>query len=104
MYLIRLGLYGIAQGDLTLDRLLAEAPTEAGLYKDHLRRHLWNLEKHSDLLEAVRQAAATDDPVTVDSDAAFKLHGMGLVDLDGNAVSLRCDLYRQYFKQRLRVR
>ena len=103
-YLIRLGLYGIAQGDLTLEQLLAEAPTEAGLYKDHLRRHLWNLQKHSDLLEAVKQAAATEDGVTLESAAAFKLHGMGLVDLDDNRVRLRCNLYRQYFEQRLRVR
>ena len=103
-YLIRLGLYRIAQQDLTLAELLEEAPTEAGLYGDHLRRHLWNLEKHPSLLEAVKRTAATEAPVTLESDAAFKLHGMGLMDLDGNAVSLRCNLYRQYFRKRLRVR
>ena len=31
-YLVRLSLYRIAQGDLTLAELLAEAPTDAGLF------------------------------------------------------------------------
>ncbi|MEM1427766.1 MAG: AAA-like domain-containing protein [Cyanobacteria bacterium P01_H01_bin.130] len=34
---------------------------------------------------------------------AFKLNGMGLVNLQGNAVVLRHDrLYRPYFRSRLR--
>ncbi len=48
-YLVRLALYHIHRGDTTLEGLLREAATEAGLYGDHLRRHLWNLEQHPEL-------------------------------------------------------
>jgi len=39
-YLMRLALYAIARQDLTLPELPTTAPTEAGLYSDHLRRQL----------------------------------------------------------------
>ncbi len=47
-YLIRLALYHIAQQDLRLTELLAEIPTDGGIYGEHLR-HLWNLQQHSEL-------------------------------------------------------
>lgn len=100
-YLVRLALYHIARGDTSLDRLLREAPTEAGLYGDHLRRHLWNLEQHPELADAVRQLVATQDVVRLPSVQAFQLHSMGLVDLQGNDVMFRSELYRTYFADRL---
>lgn len=101
-YLVRLALYHIARGDTTLEGLLREAPTEAGLYGDHLRRHLWNLEQHPELAAAVRQLVATEQAVRLPSVQAFQLHSMGLVDLLGNDVGFRSELYRTYFADRLR--
>lgn len=100
-YLVRLGLYHIARGDTTLEVLLQQAPTEAGLYGDHLRRHLWNLEQHPELAIAVRQLAATDGAVRLPSVQAFHLRSIGLVDLQGNDVMFRSELYRAYFRDRL---
>jgi DNA-binding CsgD family transcriptional regulator len=37
-YLVRLALYHIARAETSLPQLLADAPTDAGLYSDHLRR------------------------------------------------------------------
>ena len=102
-YLVRVALYRIAQQDTTLDVLLQTAPTEAGPYSDHLRRHLWNLEQSPELAAAIKKVVATNNPVRLDSIQAFKLHSIGLVHLQGNDCSPRCDLYRLYFRDRLRV-
>ncbi len=103
-YLVRLALYHIAQQDLTLAKLLAEAPTDAGIYGEHLRRHLWNLQQHADLAKAFERAIASDRPVVLEPMLAFKLNGMGLIDLQSNEVVLRYDrLYRPYFRSRLRL-
>jgi hypothetical protein len=37
----------------------------------------------------------------LESVPAFKLHSMGLVQMQGNQVMPRFDLYRQYFRDRL---
>jgi len=100
-YLLRLAMYAIARQDVTLDSVLQEAPTEAGLYSDHLRRHLWNLEKHPELMEAMREVALASSPVRLPTVGAFKLNSMGLVRLCGNEVTPRCYLYEQYFRERL---
>jgi hypothetical protein len=101
-YLVRVALYGVARGDTSLADLLQTAPTESGLYGDHLRRHLWNLEQRPDMVAAVQQLVASQQSVRLESVQAFQLHSMGLVNLQGNEVVFRCDLYRQYFGDRLR--
>lgn len=104
-YLVRLALYHVAQGDLTLTQLLATSPTDAGIYGEHLRRHLWNLQQNPELAGAFQRVVATDKPVCLPSMSAFKLNGMGLVSLQGNEVVLRHEsLYRPYFQSRLRIR
>lgn len=100
-YLVRVAFYHIARCDLSLEELLQTAPTEAGLYSDHLRRHLWNLQQHPDLAAAMREVISTSNYVRLEAVVAFKLHSMGLVNLKGNDVKPRCDLYRRYFRERL---
>ncbi|MCL1465612.1 AAA-like domain-containing protein [Argonema galeatum] len=100
-YLVRLAMYCIARQDVTLDRVVEEGATEAGIYSDHLRRHLWNLEKYPDLLEAMKEVVSTSGGVRLRSELAFKLNSMGLVKLDGNDCTPRCSLYEQYFRDRL---
>lgn len=97
-YLIRLALYHIAHQDVTLAQLLAEAPTEVSLFRDHLYGHLWNLQQHPELAAAFRTLVAATAPVQLEATALFKLHSLGLVRIEGNQVKLRCDLYRQYFR------
>ncbi|NJM22802.1 MAG: CHAT domain-containing protein [Richelia sp. SM1_7_0] len=103
-YLLRVALYEIARGRITLNRLLETAPTEEGFYSEHLRRHLLNLQEDEELLAAFKRVLAVAQPVDVGNTAAFKLRSMGLVKLRGNSVIPLCDLYRQYFGDRLGVR
>ena len=100
-YLVRLALYHIRCQHVTLEHLVQTAPTEAGIYSDHLRRHLWNLQQHPDLANAFRQVVTTPTPVELDSESVFKLHSMGLVHRHENEVTVRYDLYRRYFPSRI---
>ncbi|OLP20350.1 molecular chaperone Tir [Leptolyngbya sp. 'hensonii'] len=100
-YLVRLALYAIARQETTLEQLVATAAGETGLYGDHLRRHLWNLQQHPELAAAARQVFSTDGPTQLEAIPGFKLHSMGLVRLQGHEARARCHLYRQYFSPRL---
>jgi hypothetical protein len=87
--------------DITLEELLKTASTEEGVFSNHLRRHLQNLRQHPELAEALSLCVTSAQPVELDSELVFKLHRMGLVKIQGNSVMPRCDLYRQYFCDRL---
>ncbi|MGC1309287.1 MAG: AAA-like domain-containing protein [Phormidesmis sp.] len=100
-YLLRVALHRVARGRMTVEKLLAEAPTEGGLYNDHLRRHLLNIEADADLAAAFTRVIEAKGPVQIGSTEAFKLSSMGLVKYQGNSVLPLCELYRQYFQTRL---
>ncbi|MEA5464995.1 AAA-like domain-containing protein [Leptothoe sp. PORK10 BA2] len=100
-YLVRFAFYRIVQGELTWEQLLKSAPTESGIYGDHLRRLLWNLNRDSVLAAAFSQVLASREPISLDSAHTFKLHSLGLVKLQGNGVTPSFELYRQYFSDRL---
>lgn len=100
-YLVRKALYHLRRQEVTLAQLLAEAPTEAGIYIDHLRRHLLNVQRYPELAEALRQVVMKNKPTELDSTSAWKLESMGLVSLQGNQATIRCDLYRSYFRDHL---
>ncbi len=103
-YLVRVALYHVARQEISLADLLRSAPTEAGLYADHLRRHLWNLEQRPELAAAAKRVFTANQPVRLEAIQAFQLHSMGILHLQRNEVVPRCNLYRQYFGDRLTVR
>lgn len=100
-YLVRVALYHISRGDLTLDELKESAIADAGIYSDHLRRQLWNLEEYPELAAGMKEIAAANSPVQLKAIQAFKLDSLGLVKLQGNECVPRCELYRQYFRSHL---
>lgn len=88
---------------MTIEQFLKIAPTEAGIYRDHLRQHWSNLQKFPELATAFKEVVTTLDPIRLDPNRASKLHSMGLVKLQGNDVTHGCRLYREYFRERLGV-
>ncbi len=100
-YLVQMALYRIAKDNTRLEELLQVAPTEEGIYYNHLRRHLSNLESDGKLTSAFQEVIASQEPIEIASDEAFKLRSMGLVKFQGNAVLPLCELYRIYFRDRL---
>jgi hypothetical protein len=103
-YLTRVALYQIARGRMTLEKLQQIAPTEEGPYSDHLRRHLLNLQDNAQLLAAFKRVLSVDCPVDVGTAEAFKLRSMGLVKFQGNEVMPLCELYCEYFGDRLGIK
>ncbi|HLO51932.1 MAG TPA: AAA-like domain-containing protein [Kamptonema sp.] len=96
-YLVRLALYHLCQNGLTLDRLLQEAPTIAGIYKDYLRSFWGILQEYPELSVALKQVVKFERGVELDPIVASKLVSMGLIHIDNNRCTLSCELYRLYF-------
>ena len=100
-YLVRIALYHLARQDVTLEQLLQTAPTVAGIYSDHLRRHLTNLQEHLELAAALKRVVTSNEPLQLEAIAAYKLESMGLIKLEGNQATPSCELYRLYFCEQL---
>ena len=95
-YLIRVALYHIGRGDVTLEQVLQNTPISAGIYGDRLQQQLWNLEQQPELLAAFVGVVKSSIPVELHLVEAFKLEIMELVNLQGNRATVSCELYRQY--------
>ena len=100
-YLVRLALYHLARQDVTLEPLLQDAPTDAGIYEEHLRRHWGSLKENPELAAALKQVVTTTEPVRLETMQAYKLYSMGLIKRQGDRVTSHCELYQQYFRERL---
>jgi len=100
-YLIQLALYYVWAGNTRLEDLLAQAPTESGIYRNHLHQHWETLCASPELAEAMKAVVSSQAPVELPSQTTYKLYGMGLVQLEGDRAAPRCQLYRQYFSERL---
>jgi AAA-like domain/CHAT domain len=101
-YLAQLAFDRIAHRENTLDELLRTAPTEEGIYGDYLNERLQHLEENPLLVESMRKVVNSDCPVRLGSKETFKLDSMGLIKRQGSDVLSRSNLYRLYFKDRLR--
>lgn len=100
-YLIQQALSHLKTQQATLEQLLTLAPTEQGIFSDHLRQQLWNLQHNQELEAGYKKAVMANEPVRLDAEVGFKLHSLGLVKLSGNDCVPSCGLYRQYFSVRL---
>jgi hypothetical protein len=100
-YLIRQAFYVLSTQEITLQQLLAEAPTPSGIYRTHLQKHFALLNKYPELMNTFSQIVAADSPLQVSSLISYKLSSIGLVKLSGNQVIPRCQLYRLYFQHYL---
>ncbi|NES21328.1 MAG: helix-turn-helix domain-containing protein [Symploca sp. SIO3E6] len=100
-YLAQLAFNRIKYDGFTLARILQEAHTEAGIYSNHLRQKLVNLQQFPELATAFMKVVTQENPVQLGSALVFKLQGMGLIKLDKDTAKVRCELYRRYFSTRL---
>jgi AAA-like domain/CHAT domain len=101
-YLAKRAFDRITHQEKTLDELLRTAPTEEGIYGDFLTERLQYLEENLLLVESMRKVVNSDRPVRLGSKETFKLDSMGLIKRQGSDVLSRSNLYRLYFKDRLR--
>jgi len=87
--------------EMDLTQLLQEAPTDAGIYRNHLREYWITLQQHPELAEALKQVVQAKQPLPLEPMQAHQLQSMGLVLISGTGAEPRCNLYRQYFRTRL---
>ncbi len=100
-YLVQRAIYYLARQEISFEQLLQTAYTESGIYRDHLRGHLCNLQEHPELAMAMKKVVEATSSVQLESTLAFKLQSLGLVQLHGNDVKPRCHLYSRYFRDHL---
>ena len=100
-YLVQQALYHLARQDLTLEQLMQTAATDAGIYSNHLHRHLSHLQEHPQLASACDRVFKSATAIELEQDLKFKLHSMGLVNWQGDRVVCSCELYRRYFRDRI---
>lgn len=102
-YLVRLALYHLAiDGEAeSLELLLQQAPTEAGIYNSHLRKYVSILQEDSQVKSVFCQLIEADSPIKLEPLITYKLQSMGLIKLDGDYACVACELYRLYFRRQL---
>jgi len=100
-YLVQQAIAHLKSQQTTLEELLRLAPTEQGIFSDHLRQQLWHLQHNPQLEAGYKRVVMTNAPIRLDTEIAFKLHSLGLVKLVSNDCIPSCNLYRQYFSTRL---
>ncbi|MBD1848033.1 AAA-like domain-containing protein [Cyanobacteria bacterium FACHB-63] len=87
--------------EMTLEQLLCNAATAISPYHNYLGELLSTLQQNSNLAAEFNKIVNSATPINVESDAAFQLHSMGLVEIEAGAVVPACELYRRYFRDRL---
>jgi hypothetical protein len=104
-YLIRLAFYHLAQSSSNtseeLNKLIRDAPTDSGIYSQHLRQHLATLRGNQKLVLAFIEVLNQTKGVQLDSIIGYQLYSMGLIKWQRNQAIPRYELYRQYFSDQL---
>ncbi|MGB6296181.1 MAG: AAA-like domain-containing protein [Rivularia sp. (in: cyanobacteria)] len=96
-FLIRLAIYHIAKGNVSLNQILKNATSSNSIYSEHLRRQSFILAQQPELAEAMKNIVNNSNP-TLSTVIKFKLQSMGLVKLQGDNVFPSCNLYRQFLR------
>lgn len=100
-YRLQLAFYYLQQQTITLKQLLENSVSTTGIYADHLEQQWWNLQPYPNLLPSFTEIVRQSSPVDCEAVQAEQLCKMGLVHLHGKKVSLACELFRPFFRDRL---
>ncbi|NJN96804.1 MAG: protein kinase [Anaerolineales bacterium] len=98
-FLTRLALYKIVTEGMSWADLRQQAPTDEGLFGDHLRHQYWTIYDKPDLKNALKEIILTK--CCPDERSLFRLLRAGLIKGSGDVYTCRCDLYRLYFGEKL---
>jgi hypothetical protein len=99
-YHLQLAFYWL-RNDLPIEKLLTEAATESGIYRQDLHRHLDRLQKSPSLLYSLREVINNSDLTTLEIITAYRLESLGLIKRSGNQGEIFSPLYKTYFKTHL---
>lgn len=103
-YLVCQGIKKIAEMEITLEHFFEIAHTESSPYINHLRKYLKIIKNNSYLEREFMKIINASESITIgekNNILVRKLYGMGLIRIQKDYASVRCDLYRKYFSKRL---
>jgi hypothetical protein len=86
-----------ANRKITLTEFIDTAPTQAGIYRNHLQETWKQLKAHPALEMAFHEILKSEVAIAIEPTQAYQLQSMGLIKLMGNVTEVSCQLYRQYF-------
>ncbi len=98
-YLVRRALYLVARKRTSAKDLFAQATQDRGPFGDHLKHYFFLLHGKEDLLKGLREVIHHN--VCSDELVLYRLQGAGLVRREGHTIRPRCQLYADYFQERL---
>jgi hypothetical protein len=98
-FLTRLALYKMVTENISWADLKEQASDEHGPFGDHLRHQYWIIHDKPQLKNALRDIILTE--CCPDEKSLFRLLQAGLIKGSGDAYTYRCDLYKQYFQDKL---
>jgi transcriptional regulator with XRE-family HTH domain len=96
-FLVRLALYHLAKGNVTLTQILQNSISSVSIYADHLRRQSVILQQQPELANAMKDLIHNNS-AKLSTVNKFKLQSIGLIKLQGDDVRIGCDLYCQYLQ------
>lgn len=99
-YLVHLTFDTLRRQMIPPEELLQQAPTQSGIYGEHLRGLWTTLQRLPQLAAAMHQVIANYPEARLEPIQAYQLESMGLVHLVGDYAQPSCELYRQYFANR----
>ncbi|MEM9219156.1 MAG: AAA-like domain-containing protein [Cyanobacteria bacterium P01_F01_bin.150] len=85
----------------SLTELIKMASTNSGIYRNHLGALKADLQQDSQLMETMAMVVKATNAVRLNSEDAFKLHSLGLIQWHQGKAEPRCLLYRLYFGEYL---
>jgi hypothetical protein len=98
-YLTRRALYVMVTEKMSWKEFANTATSDFGPFNDHLRYFHWRLKDDAALRQALRAVIRQDH--CPDEFAIFRLLRAGLIVASGDTCRCRCDLYRDYFKDKV---
>ncbi|MEQ9484390.1 AAA-like domain-containing protein [Coleofasciculus sp. F4-SAH-05] len=100
-YLVQEAIKQIGQNLVTLEEVLVMAATPRGIYRDYLLMYEQKLHQLPELVAVFNQVVGVNHPVRFNPEVADVLENLGLVCWEGDGVSPRYELFRQYFGSRI---
>jgi len=101
-YLLQIAFYYLKKEGISVEKFLKQVTHKNSPYTKHLQQLLDNLQQHSNLTSALENILEKNLPIEqLKYRDLFKLNSMGLVNFNDNQIQISCELYRQFFKERI---
>ncbi|MGF1535874.1 MAG: AAA-like domain-containing protein, partial [Elainellaceae cyanobacterium] len=99
-YRLRLALYHLAHGDISLNGILKSGTEDGSIYAEHLNQQWQRLQRRPELLSAYAEVVQSLGPTKLGYRTASQLHSMGFVTITPQGALPSCGLYREFFRNR----